>query len=114
MDRIRHDSKYVQEKRAQAWTLFDSKELSILFSYAFEHLAKRNNDPFDFTTCRKRSDGPPMSITEHIARFLSFNPGAEDIEDFKYAAKVIGSSLVRNELRQNGTGEFIFQCIASC
>ncbi|MCJ1466187.1 hypothetical protein MMC07_004806 [Pseudocyphellaria aurata] len=102
-DRIRLESERVQQNRAQAWTRFDSKTLSILFTYAFEHLARGNDAPFDFSTCRKQSGGPPTSITEHIAKFLSFNPRAKNAEDFRFAAKVIGSCLVRHELRQNGT-----------
>lgn len=104
--RIRHDSARVQEKRAQAWTRLDSNTLSTLFTYAFEHLAKGGNAPFDFSTYYRRSDRPPTSTTDHIARFLSSSLHAEDVEDFKFAAKVIGSCLVRYQLKQNGIGEF--------
>lgn len=105
--RIRHDSKAVQQRRAEAWTRLDSMQLSILFAYAFEHLAKGNDSPFDFSTCRRENESGPTTIQAHLARFLSFNPRAEFDDNFQFAAKVIGSCLVRHELKMNGSGECV-------
>ena len=104
-ERIYHDSGAVQERRGKAWTRFDHMQLSSLMGYAFSHLAKGNDSPFDFSTCRQEDDSSSTQLDEHLANFLSFNPRAEADENFTWIAKIIGSCLVRHELKINSTSK---------
>jgi hypothetical protein len=99
--RIMQDSRKIQEKRAQAWTRFDSMQLSTLIGHALTHLAKGNEKPFDFSACRQDDKSSVASLETHITKFLSFNPQAKIDVDFLWAAKVIGSCLVRHEIKIN-------------
>jgi hypothetical protein len=102
--RIKDDCAHVQKARGEAWTQFDSKQLSILFDYAFKHLTSGSTEPFDFGICR-RQIALPESIEGHMAEFLkrSLSNGIE--QNFSYASSVISSSLVRHALKAEGMGK---------
>ncbi|OCL06980.1 hypothetical protein AOQ84DRAFT_295988 [Glonium stellatum] len=99
--RIQQDSKRVQYARAEAWTRFDSRQLSVIFDYVFQHLAKDDGTPFDFSKCRNHAD-LPETFESHISQFLrhSLQDGIDS--NFKYAADVVGSSLVRYGMKVEG------------
>ena len=101
--RIRKDAKRVQNKRTETWTLFDAKQLSIVFDYAFKHLASGSDEPFDFSQCRQRVS-PPVSAEDHFAEFLGRCMHDSVDENFEAAATVVGSCIVRNSLKLKGSG----------
>ncbi len=102
--RIRNDSARVQEARAEAWTRFDSKQLSIVFDHAFKHLSSGSAEPFDFSFCRRHTTLPD-SIDGHIAEFLKRSLNERIEVNFSYASSVISSSLVRHALKVEGMGK---------
>ncbi|KAF3186133.1 hypothetical protein TWF788_003601 [Orbilia oligospora] len=71
LDRIKSDSRRVQEERAKSWTQFDSQKLPILTELAFNHLATGAEEPFDFGSCRRKTVVPhDQTLHLRIAEFL--------------------------------------------
>ncbi|KAF3315355.1 hypothetical protein TWF173_003895 [Orbilia oligospora] len=78
LDRIKFDSRRVQEERAKSWTQFDSQQLPILTELAFNHLATGAKEPFDFGSCRRKTVVPhDQTLHLRMAEFFSrcFKPG---------------------------------------
>lgn len=101
--RVRQDAKCVQDRRAEAWTLFDAKQLSIVFEYAFSHLASGSDEPFDFGQCRQQIS-LPASAEGHLAEFLGRSLHNKVNENFESVASVVGSCIVRKSLQSEGSG----------
>lgn len=104
--RIKDDCAHVQQARGEAWNRFDSKQLSILFDYAFKHLISESAEPFDFSKCRRQT-ALPESIDGHMAEFLKRSLGNGIERNFSYASSVISSSLIRHASKAEGTGKQI-------
>lgn len=104
--RIKDDCAHVQKARGEAWTQFDSKQLSIVFDYAFKHLTSGNTEPFDFSKCRRQT-ALPGSIEGHMADFLKRSLEGRIEQNFSYASSVISSTLVRHALKAEGMGKQI-------
>ncbi|KAK2801411.1 hypothetical protein FQN51_005305 [Onygenales sp. PD_10] len=100
---IQVESKRLQNARQEAWIRFDSRQINVAFDYAFKHLSKDKNKPFDFSKCRTRTD-VPESLESHISQFLSYSRITAGDANMKYAVDAIGSAFVRNELKETGTG----------
>ncbi|RDW63044.1 patatin-like phospholipase family protein [Aspergillus mulundensis] len=100
LDRIQADSARVQAARAEAWTRFDAKQLSIVFDCAFQHLASGTRTPFDFSMYRQEIE-LPETVESHISQFLHQTLQERDQVDsnLRYAAEVIGSCLVRRMIK---------------
>ncbi|KAK5996132.1 PNPLA-gamma [Cladobotryum mycophilum] len=100
--RIRADAKRVQTERVKTWTLFDSRQLSIVFDYAFKHLALGRDEAFDFNQYRQQVTLPD-TVEGHFAEFLSLcmHEGVE--ANFKVTAQVIASCIVRYSLKSEGS-----------
>lgn len=109
--RIREDSKRVQTQRKETWSLFDARQLGIVFDYAFSHLASGSDDPFDFSQCRKQVS-LPATVEGHFAEFLSRCLHNSVDENFSATARVVGSCIVRNSLKTAGSGQSITFLIA--
>jgi hypothetical protein len=109
--KIQQDVKRVQAQRAQTWTLFDTKQLSIVFDYAFKHLASGSDEPFDFAQCRQQIE-LPESTEGHFAEFIGRCLHNRVDENFNGTADVVGSCIVRNSLKLEGTRKCIppFRC----
>lgn len=104
--KIVEDSKRVQEERAKFWTMFDAKQLAILFDYAFKHLASGTDDPFDFSQCRQQNSFPATTeglFAEFLGRCL--HGGAK--KNFEAASAIVASCIVRDSLKRGGSGELI-------
>ena len=101
--RIRADVKKTQEQRATTWTQFDSKQMSVVFDYAFKHLVSGAEAAFDLSQCM-RQISLPDTLDGQFAEFLGFALGDNSGANFKPTAAVIASSLVRNSLKNNRTG----------
>lgn len=104
--RIRKDSKRVQTQRKATWSLFDAKQLGIVFDYAFKHLASGSNEPFDLSQCRKQVS-LPATVEGHFAEFLGRCMHNSVNENFSAIALVVGSCIVRNSLKTAGSGQSI-------
>jgi len=102
--RIRSDARRVQAERANNWTLFDARQLGLVFDYAFKHLASGSDKPFDFSQCRRQM-ALPQSIEGHITEFLDrcWKNGVD--KNFEAAAFIVGSCVVRNSLKSDGSGK---------
>lgn len=90
------DTDRVQRLRAESWIRFDTKQLSIVFDCAFQHLSRGDRSPFDFSKYRQDIE-LPESVVSHISQFLNHCLSGDDKiqRNFEYAANVVGSSLVR-------------------
>ncbi|ORY01181.1 hypothetical protein BCR34DRAFT_494078 [Clohesyomyces aquaticus] len=110
--RILKHSTEVQKQRQKTWTLFDSKELSVVFDYAFKHLAKGKDRPFDFNQCRQQMT-LPVTTEGNFAEFIShcFKNGLGDV--FHAVAAVMGFCIVRNSLKVQGTSKSIISIHSS-
>lgn len=103
--RIKSDARRVQLERAKNWTLFDARQLGMVFDYAFKHLQSGTEEAFDFSRCRQQMS-LPESVEGHITEFLAkcWRHGVK--ENFKAAASLVGSCIVRNSLKFDGSGEY--------
>jgi hypothetical protein len=90
-------------RTSATWTLFDAKQLSIVFDYAFKHLASGSDEPFDFSQCRQYIS-LPVSAEGHFAEFLGRCMHDSVDDNFDAAASVVGSCIVRNSLKLEGSG----------
>ncbi|KAF3093219.1 hypothetical protein TWF706_008832 [Orbilia oligospora] len=78
LDRIKSDSRRLQEERAKLRTQFDGRQLPILTELAFNHLATGAQEPFDFGSCRRKTVIPhDQTLHLRIADFFGrcFKPG---------------------------------------
>lgn len=96
--RILSDSTKVQQTRAKNWMRYDARLLLMTFRYAFEHLASRTAEPFDFNVLRQQAI-LPESTEMRISSFLNLCLSERFEANFMYASEVIASSLVRHALR---------------
>ena len=103
---IRSDAKRVQAARANAWTRFDTKQLSVLVDSAFEHLVSRKDEPFDFGRCRGRLS-VPKSTEEHFSDILGHCLQDGTAKNFQATGKVLASSLLRHAIHEDRTGELL-------
>ncbi|KAL6849836.1 hypothetical protein ACO1O0_009381 [Amphichorda felina] len=87
---------------ATTWTQFDSKQMSVVFDYAFKHLASGTETAFDLNQCMHQISLPD-TLDGQFAEFLGSALGNNSEANFKPTAAVIASSLVRNSLRNNRT-----------
>ncbi|KXX79898.1 Calcium-independent phospholipase A2-gamma [Madurella mycetomatis] len=97
--RIRSDAERVQSARAGAWMRFDTKQLSVLISSAFKHLASGRDEPFDFSQCRERLS-IPNSTEEHFSRILGHCLRGKMEEKFEKMGMVMASSLLRHAIHE--------------
>lgn len=104
--KIQQDVKRVQAQRTNTWTLFDAKQLGIMFDYAFKHLASGSDEPFDFAQCREQIT-LPESTEGHFAEFIGRCLHNRIDENFDATARVVGSCIVRNSLKLEGTRKYI-------
>ncbi|KAL4987485.1 hypothetical protein BDW68DRAFT_177857 [Aspergillus falconensis] len=102
--RVIDDSKRVQASRAEAWTRFDTQQISIVFDCAFRHLASGDRTPFDFSMYRQGIELPD-TVESHISQFLyhTIRGHGQIQRNFQYAAEVIGSCLVRRMMKLDRT-----------
>ncbi|KAF2683587.1 hypothetical protein K458DRAFT_304017 [Lentithecium fluviatile CBS 122367] len=100
--KLQHDIRRVQGERADTWTLFDVKQLRIVFDFAFKHLASGSNEPFDFAQCRQQIR-LPQSTEGHFAEFIGRCLHNRVEENFDAVARIVGSCIVRNSLKLEGT-----------
>lgn len=105
--RILSDSAKVQQTRAKNWIRYDARLLLMTFRYAFEHLASRTAEPFDFNVLRQQAI-LPESTEMRISSFLNLCLSERIEANFMYASEVIASSLVRHALRTADIGWFPF------
>ncbi|KAF3292462.1 hypothetical protein TWF132_005518 [Orbilia oligospora] len=78
LDRIKSDSRRVQEERAQSPDHFDSRQIPILTELAFNHLATGAEEPFDFESYRRKTVIPhDQTLHLRMAEFFGrcFKPG---------------------------------------
>ena len=101
--KVEQFSAEVQRKREEVWMRYDGKILSMIFRYAFQHLATRMDAPFDFDTLR-RQVSIPKSTEVRITRFLELSLSQRVETNFKWACSVVASSLVRQALRNCDLG----------
>ncbi|KAI1634568.1 hypothetical protein F4809DRAFT_665344 [Biscogniauxia mediterranea] len=101
--RIQEDTKRVQAKRLETWTLLDAKQMNIVFDHAFRHLASGSEEAFDLNQCRQQIS-LPQSTEGHFAEFLGLLMHNNATENFKDTALLVGSSIARNSLRSVGSG----------
>lgn len=103
--RIQDDSARVQARRAEAWTRFDTRQLSLVVECAFTHLAKGAKEPFDFSKFRRRLLIPDTAEA-HISEFLGHCLG-DDVQRLDCTAAVLGSSILRRNLYTGGHGALL-------
>lgn len=97
--RVRKDSERVQAMRADSWTRFDARQLSLIVHYAFTHLASGSTEPFDFGQCRQQVS-IPESTEEHFSEALSYCLEGNIGEKFLAAGKVLASNLLRQSIKE--------------
>ena len=104
MQRIRDDSARVQAQKAEAWTRFDTRQLSHITNYAFEHLRSGTTEPFDLGKCRQQlaiPDTAEASVSEFLGHCLR-----TDLEGrFDITAAVLASTILRRHLCAEDRGE---------
>ncbi|KAI1388650.1 uncharacterized protein F4822DRAFT_437371 [Hypoxylon trugodes] len=100
--RIREDTERVRHQRIDTWTLFDAKQMSMVFDYAFKHLASGVEEPFDLNQCRQQVSLPD-STEGRFAEFLGRCMHNSVRKNFDAIAKVMGSCIVRNSLKSGGS-----------
>lgn len=102
--RIRSDSQRVQTMRADSWTRFNTRQLSLIVHYAFDHLASGKEEPFDFGQCRRQLS-IPASTEEHFSEVLSYCLDGQIKEKFQATGKVLASALLRQTIKEEKKGE---------
>jgi hypothetical protein len=102
--RIKNDTERVQAQRAESWTQFDTKQMSLIIDYAFKHLASGNPEPFDFGQCRQQIVIPDTTET-YFSEFLGHCLKGNMETKFHKTAAVLASCLLRNSLSAEGKGE---------
>jgi hypothetical protein len=111
VDRLRRKvlefSALVQKKREENWMRYDYKLLSMVFRYAFQHLAARVDEPFDFSVLRRQAAVPETTEVK-LTRFLEFSLTNRVKLNFVWACQVVASSLVRHALRKSNLGKWDF------
>ncbi|KAF7547599.1 hypothetical protein G7Z17_g7633 [Cylindrodendrum hubeiense] len=100
--RIRSEAKSVQKMRAETWSLFDARQLSMIFDFAFKHLASGSEDPFDFNQCRQQIS-PPTAVEGHFAEFMRNCLKDSETRNFDATASIVGSCIVRNSMKLEGS-----------
>ncbi|KAK6516439.1 hypothetical protein TWF506_006346 [Arthrobotrys conoides] len=93
---IKLESSRVQEIRAKSLTKFNTNQLSLITNYAFSHISKNPEVPFDFGLCSLLKT---QSIELHIAKFLRicFKKSTKTIISavFEAATNFIASAIVK-------------------
>lgn len=102
--RIKSDTERVQKQRAESWTRFDTKQMSLVVDYAFDHLRKGTKEPFDFGQCRQKMT-IPHSTELHFAEYLGLCLDGPMEKKFDATAAVLGSAILKNAVSAKGKGK---------
>ncbi|SPN97426.1 uncharacterized protein DNG_00940 [Cephalotrichum gorgonifer] len=102
-NRIREDTKRVQEERAAAWTRFSSKDLSLVVTYAFKHIASGSTAPFDFGQCRQQLS-VPKSIEDSFREFIGVCLKSDTGKRFDEIASSLACKILRASFRSEEKG----------
>jgi hypothetical protein len=94
----------VQTSRQTQWMRYDAKLLSIIFGFAFAHVATRTDESFDFLLLRRQADVAD-SVETSLASFLDQCLQNCHEANFTWAAEVVASSFVRRALQKIGLGK---------
>ena len=101
--RIRQDANSVQKRRAETLSLFDAKQLSIVFDYAFKHLVSGTDEPFDLSQCRQQVS-LPATVEGRFAEFLGKCMRSSGNVNFEATAAVVGFCILRNSMKKESSG----------
>ncbi|KAF3911199.1 hypothetical protein AA313_de0210078 [Arthrobotrys entomopaga] len=103
LHRIKLDSSRVQSQRMVSLTRFDSRQLSIITSLAFQHLASGTDKAFDFGQSRQHASIPD-SLTYHIESYIwhCFNSNMKLRLEASVAA--LATSILKNALLAKDEG----------
>ncbi|RYP11186.1 hypothetical protein DL764_000211 [Monosporascus ibericus] len=93
----------VQKERGKRWMQYDAKLFSALSRHAFQHLASRISEPFDFGFLRRQC-AVPESTDDKFSRFLTLSLTDNVEANWRWSCEVIASCLVRHALKLSDLG----------
>lgn len=111
IQRIESDASRVQNERDESWTRLDTRQMGYVIQLAFEHLASRSADPFDYEKCRYIVS-VPVSTEQHFAQFLSRTLELVTEETVEGVAAVLATSIVRKAIPDNEEGQSVCKSLA--
>jgi len=104
IERIESDASRVQNERDESWTRLDTRQMGHVIQLAFEHLASRSANPFDYEKCRYIVS-VPVSTEQHFAQFLSRTLESVTKRKLESVAAVLATSIVRRAIPDNEKGQ---------